>query len=230
MRHAFNVAQPHGQQGLRPLQGLNLTLFVHAQHHGVLGGMQVQSHDIAQLLDEKRIGRQLEVPLSVRLQPEGLPDAMHGGLGQSRLTRDLADAPVRALLGSGLQGLRHQFRHALVADRAGATRAQLVVQPCHTRAQKSAAPFAHGRVRHPQLPRNLLVGHSTGTEQNDSRPVDHTGGQRTRTGQPFHLFSVLLGQDQGRFRSSHRHRHLHCAPEMPILGAILMPITYGTTH
>jgi len=43
--------------------------------------MQVQSHDIAQLLDEKRIVRQLEVPLPVRLQPEGCSDAMHGGLG-----------------------------------------------------------------------------------------------------------------------------------------------------
>jgi hypothetical protein len=192
--------------------------------------MEIESDDIAHLLNEKGIVRQLEVSLAVRLEPEGLPDAVHRGLRQACLARDLADAPMRAVLRSSLQGPGHQLGHALIANRARTSGAQFVVQSHHAVLYKPTTPLAHGGVRHSQAPGDLLVRHSLRAEQNDSRPVNQAGGQRTGGGQSFQLFSVRCAHQQFRFRSSHSHRHLHCAPEMPIFRAILMPLIHGTRH
>src|SRR5271156_5023660 len=65
--NSLHIAQAHGQQGLRTLEGLDLTLLVDAQHKGVLGRVEVKPYHIADLLDEERIGRQLEAAAAVRL-------------------------------------------------------------------------------------------------------------------------------------------------------------------
>src|SRR3990172_13193159 len=93
------------------------------------GGFQIQTDDVAYLLDEKRIVRQLEVPLAMRLHSPGLPDAMHRRLRQSALGGHLADAPVRAVSRFRLLGSADQTGHPLVADRAWASGAPFVVQP-----------------------------------------------------------------------------------------------------
>ena len=49
----------------------------HAQHHRALGRMQVQTHDVAYLLDEQRIARLLEGLAAMRLQTERTPDAAY---------------------------------------------------------------------------------------------------------------------------------------------------------
>ena len=36
----FDIPQPHGQQGLGAVEGLDLGFLVHAQHHGVVGGLR----------------------------------------------------------------------------------------------------------------------------------------------------------------------------------------------
>jgi len=56
------------------------------------------------------------------------------------------------------------------------------------------------------------------------------GWKRTRFRQRFQLLALLGTYHQCRLRSSHRHRHLHCAQEMPLSPAILLPFIYGTLH
>ena len=51
---AFPVAQSHGQHGRGAVQGLNLAFFVHAQHQGVLGRVQIEANDIPHFLDKLR--------------------------------------------------------------------------------------------------------------------------------------------------------------------------------
>jgi hypothetical protein len=55
--HALHRAQSHGQQRLGAVQGLDLCLLVDAEHHRLIGRIQVQPDDGADLLDEKRIKR-----------------------------------------------------------------------------------------------------------------------------------------------------------------------------
>lgn len=40
VRDAFDVAEPHGQVGLRPLQRLDLALLIDARHQGVVGRLR----------------------------------------------------------------------------------------------------------------------------------------------------------------------------------------------
>ena len=53
MGNPFGVAKAHRQQRLGPIQCLDLALFVHAQDHGLVRGVQIQSDDISDLLDKE---------------------------------------------------------------------------------------------------------------------------------------------------------------------------------
>src|SRR3990172_3321016 len=230
VRYALDVADSHRQHRLRAFQRLNLTLFIHAQNHSIFRWIQVQPYNISYFLYKKWIGRELEMFLSVRLQPEGLPDAVYGGFRQPRLVRHLPDAPVCAVFRLRLQRLANQPRHTLVTDRAWATRTQLIMQPGYILLQKSPPPLAHRRVGQSHLARNLRIRLSGSTQQNNPGPSDQSRRKRSRTRQAFKLFTLLRTQNQHRFRSSHRHRHPHSALEMPIFPAILLPLSCGTTE
>jgi len=58
-----------------------LALLIDAQHHCFQRRIQIQPDDVADLVDEQRIGRKLEGFLPVRLQAEGAPDAADRRLG-----------------------------------------------------------------------------------------------------------------------------------------------------
>jgi hypothetical protein len=62
---------------------LNLALFVDAEHDGPVGRAQIEPDDVAHLLDEERIGRELERLRPVRLQGERAPDAVHRAAAQA---------------------------------------------------------------------------------------------------------------------------------------------------
>ena len=67
-------ARPHRQEWSRAIQRLDLALLVHRQHDGAGGRTEIQPDNVADLLHELRVGRQLERVEAVRLQPERLPD------------------------------------------------------------------------------------------------------------------------------------------------------------
>jgi len=62
----FDVAQTHGQQWLCALQRLDLALLIDAQHQRMIGRIQVQTRDVAHLLEEGRVVGQLEAARAVR--------------------------------------------------------------------------------------------------------------------------------------------------------------------
>jgi len=78
MGDALDIAQAHGQHRLGAIQGLNLALLIHTKYQGVVGRIQVKANDVPHLLDEERIGGELEATTSVRLYGKGLEHAMHG--------------------------------------------------------------------------------------------------------------------------------------------------------
>src|SRR3977135_4058201 len=64
---AFDVAEPHGKHGLGAFEGLDLALLIDAKHHCLVGRIEIKPDHVAQLLDEKGIGRKLEAAGAVRL-------------------------------------------------------------------------------------------------------------------------------------------------------------------
>lgn len=77
MGDSLDVPQAHWQQGLGTVQSLDLGLLIDAEHHRLVGWVQVKANDVPHLFDKERIGGQLERLLSVRLQREGLQPAVN---------------------------------------------------------------------------------------------------------------------------------------------------------
>jgi len=63
----LDMARTQRQQWLRAVEGLDLALLVDAQHESALGRAEVEADDVAHLLDEKRIGRELDPTSTVLL-------------------------------------------------------------------------------------------------------------------------------------------------------------------
>ena len=70
MGDAFDVAEAHGENGLSSLKSLNLGLLIDREHHGVVRGIEVETDDVADFLDEERVVGNLEMPLAMRLDAE----------------------------------------------------------------------------------------------------------------------------------------------------------------
>src|SRR6185437_9213999 len=81
---SLDLTGPHWQDRLRPIEGLDLALLVGAQHQCPFGRVEVQADNIANLLDQLWVGRQLERFGTMRLKTKGAPDAMHSLFGHTR--------------------------------------------------------------------------------------------------------------------------------------------------
>jgi len=129
VRHTLEVAQPLGQHRLAALQRLTLALLVNAWNQRVLRRIQVQPHDVSQLLDEKRIRRELERFLPMRLQPKGRLHPPHSRLRNAGHLRHVATAPMRRPLGLAVKRVADPLRCPLIVNAARPPRAVLVVEP-----------------------------------------------------------------------------------------------------
>lgn len=78
-------------------QGLDLALFVDTKHHGLLGRIQVQTDDIAELLDETFVAAELEGLYQMGLQVVSLPNAANRRFAQPLRVGHRARAPVRCV-------------------------------------------------------------------------------------------------------------------------------------
>ena len=75
--HSSGACPLHRQAGLSTIEGLDLALFVDAEHHGVGRRIDIETDHAAQLVDELLMVRQLELAHAMRLKPMRPPDALH---------------------------------------------------------------------------------------------------------------------------------------------------------
>ena len=76
VRTPLELARPHRQKRLGAIQRLDLALFVDAQNQGALRRRQIKPDDIAHFLDKQRVGGEFEGLGAMRLEVEGVPDAV----------------------------------------------------------------------------------------------------------------------------------------------------------
>jgi hypothetical protein len=95
VRAPFRLAGAQRQQGRRPIQRLDLRLFVDTEDHRVLWWVEIQPDDVADLVDQQRIGREFERLRAMRLQSERVPNAMDTHRAHARGLREAARTPVR---------------------------------------------------------------------------------------------------------------------------------------
>jgi hypothetical protein len=151
------------------LARLALALLVDAQPQRVLGRIRMQADDVAKLLDEEQVGRELEALGAMRLQPKQLEVAVHAGGREAGLAGNRSHVPVRGPVGRfGVQRLVDQFGHTPVVDCARLAGAQYAVQAFQTPCQEAGPPFADCRARPLQSLGDHATGLTRGRRQHDA--------------------------------------------------------------
>ena len=147
----------HRQDGLRTLERLDLRLFIHRKYNRVLRRVDVETDDIADLLDELRVVRDLETSDNVRLEPKGLPDPANGRVTHARSLGHRTGAPVRATFRFRLESLDDDLLDVLVGELPRSSRTRFIQEPLEPPFDEAVAPLSDGLVRHAQLLRNCEV-------------------------------------------------------------------------
>src|SRR6202140_5823988 len=83
VRATFRYARHHRQDRLLAIKCLNLTFLIDAEDKGSVRRGRVKADDIAYLVDEQRIARQLECLATVWLQAERRPHSADRGMGKA---------------------------------------------------------------------------------------------------------------------------------------------------
>jgi hypothetical protein len=125
-----------------------------------------------------KIGSLESLKLSVRLQAKELEVAHHAALGDAGLNGHTAHAPMRRAAGwLGVRRGLDQFRHALIVECAGISRARIVVQVSDAPLNETRAPLAHhGGLGERQSLGDGVVELAVGTAQDDACPRSTTIG------------------------------------------------------
>lgn len=179
--HALHVPQSHGQNGLSPVQGLNLAFLIDTENHGIFRRIQVQADDIPDLFNKKGVGRDLEMALPVRLQAEGIPDSLDRRSRKGCPFGHGADRPVGAALGLGLKCFPDELRDLLVGDGAGTPGAQFIMQACYSQFPITFPPQGYGLGAVVDLVSDIPITLALGRNQDDLRPCDQAIRQGPRT-------------------------------------------------
>ena len=163
-----------------PVQRLHLGLLIHAQHQGGLGWVEVQPDDVADLVDELRIGRELERLGEMRLEPERPPDPADRGLVQPQGPRQRPGRPMGGIGGGGLQGGDDDPFDVLVGELARGARTGLVHQALQPAGHKPRAPLDDRGPGHAEVLGDLGIASTFGAGQHDPAAL----GQRLAGGPP----------------------------------------------
>lgn len=171
--HGAAAAALERQSWLGAVEGLDLALLVDRQHHRMGRWIDVEADDVADLVGEAGIVRELELPHPVRLQAMGAPDALHradadaAGLGHRRRR------PMRGLAGRVGERQLHHPRDDLRAERRDARRAGLVAQQAiDAGPHEPLLPAPDGGLGHPRLAHDLGRAEPFGGQQHDPGAPD----------------------------------------------------------
>src|SRR5208337_1949064 len=210
-RPPLGLAGGHRQERLGTIQRLHLALLVDRKDNRVRWRAHVQPDDIADLLDEVRVGRELECLGLVGLQPERIPDPDDCALGQPDRLGHAPGTPVGGGFRLLFQGSGDNLLDHRVSGRTRGTRSRLVGQPVEAVFQEALPPLANGRDVDAESGSDVFVVSALGTSQNDPRSASldsHGGGI---TGPCVELLSFVVAEDQRVFGTTafaHHRSHL----------------------
>src|SRR6185312_3928913 len=102
--HRPGAALLHWQAGLGAVERLDLALFIDREDDGMGGRINIETDDVAQLVDEARVGGEFELFHPVRLQAVRAPDSLDGTRADADDLRHHGGGPVGRLGGRGSLG------------------------------------------------------------------------------------------------------------------------------
>ena len=171
--HGAAAAALERKARLGAVKRLDLAFLVDRQDHGVRWWIDVEADDVADLIGEARIVRQLELPHPMRLQAMAAPDALHrtdadaAGLGHRRRR------PVRGLAWRVGERPLHPALDERRAEWRDARRAGLVAQQAiHAGVHEPLLPAPDGGLCHTCLAHDLGRAVALGGQQHDPGAPD----------------------------------------------------------
>src|SRR6187551_2761664 len=109
----------------------------------MLGRVHIQTHNVADFLNQLRIWRKLERVGTVRLQSEGMPNPADRHPAESACFGQPAGTPVGLAARRAFQSLNYDLFDLIIADLAWRSSSRLVVQPFETCFQETRPPLAN---------------------------------------------------------------------------------------
>src|SRR5664280_1758852 len=190
-------APGHRQRSLGVVQGLDGGLLVHAQHHRLLGRVQVEPDDVDELLLKGWVVRELERLDQVRLEATPGPDPLNCGWTDPDLFGHRATAPMRCPgrlfeLGQA-NDLLDLFRRY-----AGLTAATFAdhLESGQPLLGEPRPPRPHGHRSNPNGRGDLGVGHTIGGHQQHLGSLHLPMRCGRRPSQYFQCLALTGGHDQ----------------------------------
>ena len=177
VRHSFDVTQTDRQNGLGAIQRLNLALLIHTQDHGVLGRIQIQTHNIPDFFNEKGVVGDFEMALPMGLKAKGAPDPLDRGPRDLGFPGDRARRPTSPACWLGLESLPDKLSDSLIRDRTGASRTEFVVKTGKPLFPIALSPQDHRRATVAELGGDRPIGDAFGGQKNNLRSGDQAIGQ-----------------------------------------------------
>ena len=207
----------HRQEGLGTVQGLDLALFVDTENQGTIRRRQIQTDDVADLLHEEGIARQLEGLRAMRLQAEGPPDAMNGRGRVAARPRHRAKAPMGRVRRRLFQRQPDRFCDGVIADLTRRAGAGFVVQTVEALRRIAATPLAHGVRARLETNGDLLVLQPFRRRQDDPSPPRKPLRRLATTRQRLQFGALVIAQRDRHRHSRHQSRLLKTNRDIIIL-------------
>ena len=221
MCHRARPALLEWQARLRPIQGLNLTFLIHREDHGSLRRIDVESHHVAQLRNEVRIGRDFECLHQMRLDAMGAPNSRNGGLVDLRPRGHDASTPVRSAVGRlGVQGRVDDLRLLGERDSLRASRARSIGgQAFGAFGVVPIQPSTDRRSRHAQHRADRVAAVAVGRGQDNLRSFDQPARGGAGASPLFKNRSISTPQRGHTNREWHGHQHITPTTNMHVNSA-----------
>jgi len=205
MRHCSTAAFLQGQTGLGSVKSLDLAFLIQAQNQRLVRRIQIQPHDIAQLLYEAFITAEFEGADQMGLQVVLFPDPPDGRFTQ---LLGLGHRPGTPMGRIRRLAMKSRFDHGVnfpLRDFWNATRPRGVFfQTEQAESQKTLSPQLHGGTRGPQFAGDVLIEHTGGRSQNDLGTLDKPRRKASAT-RPSLQNALFLGrQDDSWDCSAHQ--------------------------
>jgi len=194
MRHGSTAALLQGQTGLGSVQGLDLAFLIQAQNQRLVRRIQIQPHDIAQLLHKPFVTAEFEGSDQMRLQVMPLPDSPDGRFTQLLGFGHRPGTPMRRIRRFGMKsGFDHGVNFPL-RDFWNATWSRGVFfQAGQAESQKTLSPQLHRGTRDPQFAGDVVIEHTGSRLKNDLGAQDKPGGKTSAT-RPRFQNTLFLGR------------------------------------
>ena len=207
VRAPLRHARQHRQDRLAAVERLDLALLVDAEHQRAVRRRQIQAYDVADLVHEVRIARQLEGLRAVRLQAEGAPDAPDRRVRKAALPGHRAQRPMGGVRRRRAERPLDNLGHLIVRERSRPSRTRLIRQPLDALLQEAPAPLADRVLVHAEFGCHRLVGQTVCAAQDHAAAIGDRARDPAASSLTLKIRPFFIAQNQDRHRPANATCH-----------------------